>query len=110
MAHTSVAFPVRDSVNRPYLLVTFSPRLLILAGSTPGVRNSVTHQGGCRVTQHRQEATLQRPPATRFDALYRTPLGQAVVARSEDYLATLPDDSIDLVLTSPPVALLREKA
>ena len=61
------------------------------------VRNSVTHQGGCRVTQHTQEATLERRPATLFEELYRTPLGKAVVARSEDYLATLPDESIDLV-------------
>jgi site-specific DNA-methyltransferase (cytosine-N4-specific) len=41
---------------------------------------------------------------------YRTPLGKAVVARSEEYLASLSDASIDLVVTSPPFPLLREKA
>ena len=41
---------------------------------------------------------------------YRTPLGKAVVARSEEYLASLSDASFDLVLTSPPFPLLREKA
>lgn len=42
--------------------------------------------------------------------LYRTPLGAAVVTRSEEYLAQLPAASVDLVFTSPPFALLREKA
>ena len=42
--------------------------------------------------------------------LYRTPLGRAVVTRAEDYLPTLPEQSLDLVITSPPFALLREKA
>src|SRR5207302_5978914 len=57
-----------------------------------------------------QEAMLKFRAAAPSAELYRTPLGKAVVARAEDYLATLPDDSIDLVLTSPPFALLREKA
>jgi site-specific DNA-methyltransferase (cytosine-N4-specific) len=42
--------------------------------------------------------------------LYRTALGTAVVARAEDYLPLLPANSLDLVMTSPPFALLREKA
>jgi DNA modification methylase len=44
------------------------------------------------------------------EALYRTRLGTAVAAKSEDFLPTLPESSIDLVVTSPPFALLREKA
>ena len=55
------------------------------------------------------EATLDRP-TSRAEELYRTPLGKAVVARAEDYLPTLPAASVDLVITSPPFALLREKA
>ncbi len=42
--------------------------------------------------------------------LYRTALGKAVIARSEEYLQRVPDNSVDLVITSPPFALLREKA
>jgi site-specific DNA-methyltransferase (cytosine-N4-specific) len=42
--------------------------------------------------------------------LYRTSLGQAVVTKAEDFLPLLPDESVDLVMTSPPFALLREKA
>lgn len=42
--------------------------------------------------------------------LYRTPLGRAIVARSEDFLTDLPEQSLDLIVTSPPFPLLREKA
>jgi site-specific DNA-methyltransferase (cytosine-N4-specific) len=48
-------------------------------------------------------------PSLAFE-LYHTQLGLAVVARAEDYLPTLPEKSLDLVMTSPPFALLREKA
>lgn len=40
---------------------------------------------------------------------YQTQYGQAVVADSLKHLQTLEDDSIDLVMTSPPFALLRKK-
>lgn len=46
---------------------------------------------------------MQRNP------LYRTASGQAYVGDSLDLLAGLPDNSIDLVMTSPPFALLRKK-
>jgi DNA modification methylase len=42
--------------------------------------------------------------------LYRTARGRVVVTRSERFLPTLPEASVDLVLTSPPFALLRQKA
>jgi len=42
--------------------------------------------------------------------LYRTNLGQMIVGRSEEYLSSLPDASVDLVMTSPPFALLRQKS
>ena len=41
--------------------------------------------------------------------LYHTTRGQAYVGDSLELLAELPDDSIDLVMTSPPFALLRLK-
>lgn len=48
-------------------------------------------------------ATLKQPP------LYTTSLGQAYLADSLDMLAQLPDNSVNLVLTSPPFALQRKK-
>lgn len=42
--------------------------------------------------------------------LYGTRLGRAVVGDARDVLGMIPDDSVDLVMTSPPFALLREKA
>ena len=41
--------------------------------------------------------------------LYRTARGQAYVGDALELLAGLPEDSIDLVVTSPPFALLRQK-
>lgn len=40
---------------------------------------------------------------------FTTPFGQAIVGDSRNVLKTLPSDSVDLVVTSPPFALLREK-
>jgi site-specific DNA-methyltransferase (cytosine-N4-specific) len=42
--------------------------------------------------------------------LYRTALGQAIAARAEEWLPTVAEGSIDLLVTSPPFPLLREKA
>jgi len=41
--------------------------------------------------------------------VYRTKLGQAFLVRAEDYLPSMPENSVDLVITSPPFALLRQK-
>lgn len=41
---------------------------------------------------------------------FTTPLGAALVGDSLNVLATIPDESVDLVMTSPPFALLREKS
>jgi len=41
--------------------------------------------------------------------LYRTQLGKAIVGDALDLLQQLPDNAIDLVLTSPPFALQRKK-
>lgn len=41
---------------------------------------------------------------------YRTPLGVAAVGDSLDVLAELAPESVDLVVTSPPFALLRQKS
>lgn len=43
------------------------------------------------------------------EALYSTSLGSAFVADSLEMLAQLPDNSVNLVLTSPPFALQRKK-
>lgn len=40
---------------------------------------------------------------------YRTKNGKAIVADSLEYLASMPDESVDLVMTSPPFALQRKK-
>lgn len=50
------------------------------------------------------------PVAETFAELYRTPGGRLIVGPSEDYLPTVAESSIDLVVTSPPFALLRQKA
>lgn len=41
---------------------------------------------------------------------YRTDLGASYIGDSRELLKNLPDNSVNLVLTSPPFALLREKA
>lgn len=43
-------------------------------------------------------------------AAYTTPLGSAFAGDSRKLLAELPDNSLDLVMTSPPFALQRQKA
>ncbi len=42
--------------------------------------------------------------------LYSTPLGCQLVGDSREILRLLPSQSIDLIVTSPPFALLREKS
>lgn len=42
--------------------------------------------------------------------VYRTRWGQQLAADSRDVLAILPDESVDLIVTSPPFALLRKKS
>jgi DNA modification methylase len=41
---------------------------------------------------------------------FRTLRGEAIVGDSPEVLQELQDESVDLVMTSPPFALLREKA
>ncbi len=45
-----------------------------------------------------------------ISAAYKTPLGAAYSGDSRELLKLLPDNSIDLVMTSPPFALQRQKA
>lgn len=42
--------------------------------------------------------------------VYNTTLGTQLTGDSRELLALLPDDSVDLIMTSPPFALLRQKA
>lgn len=51
-----------------------------------------------------------KPPDQLPTPLYETPLGRAYVGDSHALLAQLPNDSVDLVITSPPFALQRQKA
>jgi site-specific DNA-methyltransferase (cytosine-N4-specific) len=60
----------------------------------------------------RNIVSSQSSPASNFAAqraVFTTPLGQAILGDSRNVLATLPPESVDLVMTSPPFALLREK-
>lgn len=57
---------------------------------------------------------MKRPLSSIFDSLptpvYRTRHGAAYLGDSKDLLARLPEGSVDLVITSPPFALLRKKS
>lgn len=52
----------------------------------------------------------RRPAVPGFDAAYTTALGTAYRADALHLLAKIPSDSVDLICTSPPFALLRKKA
>ncbi len=52
----------------------------------------------------------RRPAVPGFDAAYTTALGTAYHADALHLLAEIPSDSVDLICTSPPFALLRKKA
>jgi len=49
-------------------------------------------------------------PALTARSVYITPLGTQLAGDSRELLALLPEASIDLIVTSPPFALLREKS
>jgi len=57
----------------------------------------------------RDASTTPPPCPVAFDPLYETSLGYAVVADSLHFMRELPDECIDLVVTSPPFALNRKK-
>jgi DNA modification methylase len=85
--------------------------LALMAYARPLSVSEIRHlPGRVRVTQDMPEATRKRRSAARGEELYSTSLGKAFVAPAEDWLQTRPDESVDLVVTSPPFALLREKA
>ena len=48
-------------------------------------------------------------PRMKQDAAYKTKLGRAFIADSRGFMETLATESVDLVMTSPPFALLRQK-
>jgi len=54
-----------------------------------------------------QDLTQPFEPST---LVYRTALGAQICGDSRDLLERLPADSVDLIVTSPPFALLRQKA
>lgn len=49
------------------------------------------------------------PERPKPQAIYQTKYGTAVLAMAEDYLEQMDEGSVDLVMTSPPFALLRKK-
>jgi site-specific DNA-methyltransferase (cytosine-N4-specific) len=60
--------------------------------------------------RHIREARAHRlPRSAGYDPLYETGLGYAAVGDSLAFMRGLPEDSIDLVVTSPPFALKRKK-
>jgi len=60
-----------------------------------------------RVREVSREDYLKVPKG--YHALYRTSLGYAVVADSLAFMRDLGDETVDLVMTSPPFALKRKK-
>ena len=52
---------------------------------------------------------MKRLPSLSMKSAYRTDWGSAYCADSLEFLSQFPDDSISLVITSPPFALLRKK-
>lgn len=63
-----------------------------------------------RVKNRKRSATSASSRTCSPVELYRTRYGRAAVARAEDYLPLLPEASVDLAVTSPPFALLRQKS
>ncbi len=52
---------------------------------------------------------MTKKTRTGVEAFHRTPLGRIVHGDSLDVLAACPDDSVDLIMTSPPFGLVRKK-
>jgi DNA modification methylase len=70
----------------------------------PGKKDS-----GVRSRRARREGSGTVAAEAPFE-MYRTRLGRSLVGRAEELLPSLAAGSVDLVMTSPPFALLREKA
>lgn len=68
-----------------------------------------TKAAGTATVRQKQDKSRSAKKSESAD-VYKTELGKAVVAKSDDFLLTLSAESVDLVITSPPFALLREKA
>jgi site-specific DNA-methyltransferase (cytosine-N4-specific) len=56
-----------------------------------------------------RELAYAMPSIAQFEASYATQLGLAYAADSMAVMKSLPDDCVDLVMTSPPFALTRKK-
>lgn len=55
-------------------------------------------------------SAVSKFPKLSFPPAYVTPMGRAYHADALDVLRQLPDDSVSLIVTSPPFALIRRKA
>ena len=70
-------------------------------------QQNLTHEGG--LVREIRTFPFDTSSTESFE-LYRTEFGKTVVTKSEDFLPSFPDESVDLVFTSPPFALLRQKS
>ncbi len=70
-------------------------------------QGAAKHAKPSRVRETSRDGLSRVPPG--FEALYRTAWGYAVVADSLALMREMRDDSVDLVMTSPPFALKRKK-
>lgn len=61
-------------------------------------------------TSKKQETEVMLPPALSANAAYTTKLGAQLVGDSRVLLKGLAPESVDLIVTSPPFPLLREKS
>ena len=58
---------------------------------------------------YRRSRFFESPPSARRK-VYETELGEAWIGDSRKLLRKLPDSSVDLVFTSPPYALQKQKS
>ncbi len=65
----------------------------------------ITKLNGRYLNRLRTTRFVLREPNLSVEPAYRTPFGAAYIADSRTVLGELPDNSVDLVLTSPPYAL-----
>ena len=90
-------------------------KVRVPASPTPGLetlrRIFVDYAGGYMIGSVIVEETYTMTfPKLDPHTIYTTPAGSQVVGDSREILRLLPEASVDLIVTSPPFALLREKS
>ena len=69
----------------------------------------VVRRRGDREPAAKQHASQQSLSVVRGEVYFETKHGRAILGNSHDYIRGLPDQSVDLVVTSPPFGLRRKK-